>query len=146
MSQQETIEVKPNGKVYLNLPDKSYKPYRCIGFIKARTFNTVRKSSNQKFRNTNSIGLNYKLLSHGEAYFDYIRIEYDFEILETHRDYFMEYGEFRHFKKNNLDQQLFLSLDKFGMDKVNEWAAEKERRKKTKDKILKKAVIQISMF
>lgn len=145
--QQETIEVKPNGKVVLTLPEgKDYKQIRTIGFIRDRTFQTFRKSSNQYFKNLNAIGLNFKLISQGEKYFDWIKIEFDFEIIETSREFFLEFGEFKHFKKNNLDKQLFLNLDLFGLDKVNNWIIEKANRQKTKEKSFKKSVIQLAMF
>jgi len=121
METQEIITIKDNGRVFLLLPGKSYKPVRQIGYIKDRIFNTVRKPENQYFRNLNAIGLNYKLLSQGGAYFDLISIEYGFDRLETSREYFLEFGDFLHFKENNLDKQIFLSLDKFGMDKVKEF-------------------------
>jgi hypothetical protein len=126
MEQQETITIKPadrsgRQRVFLILPGKAYKPIRQIGYIKDRIFNTVRKPENQYFRNLNAVGLNYKLVSQGGAYFDFVKIEFGFQILETSRLFFLEYGSFLHFKNNGLDKQIFLSLDKFGMDKVKEF-------------------------
>ncbi|MCX6163627.1 MAG: hypothetical protein NTU73_02000 [Ignavibacteriae bacterium] len=128
----ETITLKPNGRVLLFLPDTNYKSVRQIGYIKDRTFNTVRKPENHRYNKLNAIGLNYKFLSQGGSYFDLISIEYGFETLETSREYFLEFGDFLHFKNNGLDKQLFLSLDRFGMDKANEWKRQQTERLKNK--------------
>lgn len=128
----ETITIKPNGRVILILSDTGYKPVRQIGYIKDRTFNTIRKPENQKFNKLNALGLNYKLLSQGGSYFDFVSIEYGFETLETSREYFLEFGDFLHFKNNGLDKQLFLSLDKFGMVQANEWKRQQTERLKNK--------------
>jgi hypothetical protein len=146
----ETITIKPNGRVLLILPDTSYKPIRQIGYIKDRTFNTVRKPENHRYNKLNAIGLNYKFLSQGGSYFDLINIEYGFETLETSREYFLELGDFLHFKNNGLDKQLFLSLDRFGMDKVKAWEINKAVTLKNKFESFKNAVstlkIQLDLF
>jgi hypothetical protein len=128
----ETILIKPNGRVLLILSDTSYKPIRQIGYIKDRTFNTVRKPENQKFNKLNAIGLNHKFLSKGGSYFDFIKIEYGFEMLKTTREYFIEFGDFLHFKNNGLDKQLFLNIELFGMDKAIEWKRRETERLKNK--------------
>lgn len=124
----EKITIKPNGRVLLILSDTSYKPVRQIGYIKNRIFNTIRKPESHRYNKLNAIGLNYKLLSQGGSYFDLISIEYGFEKLETSREYFLEFGDFLHFKNNGLDKQLFLPIDEFGMDKVQEWENEKNNK------------------
>lgn len=129
----ETITIKPNGRVYLTLPNKEYKPKRQIGYIRERTFHTFRKPENHFFRKLNAIGLNYKLLSMGGNCFDLIEVEFGFEILKTSRKYFLEHGEFLHFSKNKLDKQIFLKLDLFGMDRVKEWELQKALALKNKN-------------
>lgn len=138
---QEQIKIKPNGRVYLTLPDKSYKPVRQIGFLKDKTFCTYRNPENMYFKKIGGIGINYKLLSMGGSYFDKMRIEYGFEILETTREYYLEFGEFLHFSKNKLDKQLFLKLELFGMDQVEQWeATAKNRLENSKEEIIKTEV------
>jgi hypothetical protein len=99
-------------KVYLNLPEKEYKPVREIGYLKGRTFHTSR-DPNHIFRKLNAIALNYELLTEGEAYFDYIEIQFGEEVLRVSRDEYLRNGIILHFKKNQLDQQCFLNLDHF---------------------------------
>lgn len=109
------------GRVFLFLPDKSYKPKRQLGFIKDRTFITYRKPDNHYFIKFNAVGLNYELINRGGYLFDKIKIEFGFNTLETSRKYFLANSKFLHFKRNGLDKQLFLNLNMFGMDKAEAW-------------------------
>jgi hypothetical protein len=65
--------------------------------------------------------MNYKLLNLGGQYFEFISIQYGFSTLETSREYFLKNGSLLHFEKAGYEKQLFLSLDKFGMNKVREF-------------------------
>ena len=113
--QNETIKIEPNGRVFLNLPDKTYKPNRQIGRIEFdnKKFKTYRDPKNQFFKKLGAIGLNLKLLKQGGSYFDTIEIEYGLDNLSVSREVFLEKGKILHFKNNNLDRQIFLSLDLF---------------------------------
>lgn len=111
----ETIKVETNGRVFLKLPEKEYKPTRQIGRIEFenRKFKTYRDPKNQFFKKLGAIGVNFKLLKQGESYFDTIEIEYGLDTLTVSREVFLEKGKILHFKNNNLDKQIFLSLDLF---------------------------------
>lgn len=115
MDTQEAIKIEQNGRVFLNLPDKTYKPNRQIGRIEFenRTFKSYRDPKNQFFKKLGAIGVNYKLLKQGGSYFDTIEIEYGLDNLTVSREVFLEKGKILHFKNNNLDRQIFLSLDLF---------------------------------
>lgn len=115
MEKQETIKVETNGRVYLHLPEKSYKPNRQIGRIEFenKKFKTYRDPKNQFFKKLCAVGVNLKLLKQGESYFDTVEIEYGLDILTVSREVFLEKGKILHFKNNNLDKQIFLSLDYF---------------------------------
>ena len=138
MQLEEKIIIKPADKtgkqrVLLTLPGKTYKATRQIGFLKDRTFHTIRKPEHL-YKQTNSIGMNYKLLSQGN--FDLIQIDYNFEILQTTRLYFLNNGHFRYYQNNGLDKQIFLSLGFFGMDKVQEQSIKQPAICKPEDKQL----------
>lgn len=133
----DTITIDNNDRVYLNLPDAAYKSKRQIGYLKERTFHTFRNPDKHTYKKTNSLGLNYKLLSQCGEYFDFIQIEYGLNtILETSREYFLKYGEFLHFKNNGLEKQIFLRLELFGMDKVLE---DKKSKPDNKNKEIRKS-------
>jgi len=119
----EKIQIEKNGKVFLILPNKKFKSTRNIGYIRNRTFCTLKKE-NHLFREFNAFGLNYKLLNEGEKYFDLIRIEYDFRILETSRKFYLANGKFKHFQQNNLEKQIFLPLELYGMERAKSWEQE----------------------
>ncbi|MBK9333952.1 MAG: hypothetical protein IPM96_16475 [Ignavibacteria bacterium] len=144
-TQNETIKIEKNGKVFLILPNKKFKPSRCIGYIRNRTFHTLKKD-NHLFRQFNAFGLNYKFLSEGEKFFDYIEIEYNFGKLITTRRYYLANGSFKHYQQNDLEKQIFLPLELYGMERALSW--EKEQSKKQREAITSKNtyVIQHSMF
>jgi len=141
----ETIKIEKNGKVFLNLPDKKFKSKRMIGYIRNRTFCTQRKE-NHLFREFNAFGLNYKLLNEGGNYFDLIRIEYDFGILETSRKYYLAKGKFKHYQQNHLEKQIFLPLELYGMDKVDSWEQDQAKKHCVVKSEKKNYVIQFAMF
>lgn len=130
METHETITVKTaNSKaergVFLHIPDAKFKKHRYIGYIKNKTFFTRRDIHKHTFHRNNSIGVNYKLLSEGGKYFDYIVISYGSDLLQTSREYYLKYGYFLHFKNNGLERQLFLKIENFGLDKVNRFENER---------------------
>jgi hypothetical protein len=136
MNTNETLTVKTQDKngeraVYLSIPDAKYKPNRYIGYIKNRTFFTIRNKTNQKFQSLDAIGINYKLLSQGAELFDFIVIQYGLDILQTSREYILNKGYFLHFQKNGLERQIFLKISGFGLDKVNQFDNEKLTRLNT---------------
>lgn len=99
-------------KVYLNLPEKDYKPIREIGYLKGRTFHTSR-DPNHIFRKLNALALNYELLSEGGSYFDQIEIQFGAAVLRVSRADYLKNGVIMHFKNNHLDLQCFLALEHF---------------------------------
>ena len=144
-TQQETIKIEKNGKVFLILPNKKFKSTRNIGYIRSRTFCTLKKE-NHLYRELNAFGLNYKLLNEGEKYFDNIRIEYDFKVLETSRKYYLAKGKFKHYQQNHLEKQIFLPLELYGMDRVKEWEQEQAKKNCVVKYEKKNIVIQFAMF
>ena len=112
---EETITVKPDGKVFLTLHGKEYKPCRFIGTIHNETFYTYRTDSkNQKYNHSNSLGICHKLIKDAPA--DLVRlicIEYQLRQLWTSRGALLQYGNYKHYKHNGLEVQLHLPLEKF---------------------------------
>lgn len=111
MVKQETIILKPNGKVFLELPGNRYKSRRCIGYISGDTFHTERNSRRHLLRVNQSLGFNYELIKNGN--FDFICVTYDFERLWSSRQVILNNGEFFHFGNGSLELQIFLKLDDF---------------------------------
>ncbi len=128
-TQDPQITIKPNGRVLLTLPEKDFKSVRQIGYIKDRTFCTAKKQKHL-YRQLNGFGLCYKLLSEGGIYFDKIKIEYGFKFLETTREFYLAHGKFKHYQNNDLEKQIFLPLEQYGMDKVEEWKIKNSRKGK----------------
>ncbi len=114
-----------NMKVQLLLPDKSYKSLRFLGEIKNRCFHTSRKPENQKFNKLNGIGFNHELISVGGHLFDLIKIQYGFNELITTRKFVLDNGKILQFKKNDLDKQIILPLELFGLELAMEWERNK---------------------
>lgn len=111
---QPQITIKPNGKVVLYLPGKEYKPYRNIGTIDAHTFYTTRSSEkNQKFNNSDSIGLCYNLIRDYRHIIKSICVNYDAKALWTSPAAILKHGTFRNYVKNDLEMQIFLGLEYF---------------------------------
>ncbi|HEY5125400.1 MAG TPA: hypothetical protein VIK14_16840 [Ignavibacteria bacterium] len=57
----ETITIRPKGQVYLTLHFAESTKTHCIGFIKNRTFNTIRKS--EKISPTIDVGITVEKMS-----------------------------------------------------------------------------------
>lgn len=111
MVKQETIILKPSGKIYLHLPGNRYKSKRFIGYVSGDTFHTERNSRRHLLRVNQSLGFNYELIKNGN--FDFICVTYDFERLWTSRQVILNNGEFFHFGNGSLELQIFLKLDNF---------------------------------
>lgn len=144
-TQNETIQIEKNGKVFLILPNKKFKSKRMIGYIRNRTFCTKRKE-NHLYREYNAFGLNYKLLNEGGKHFDNIQIEYDFKILETSLRYYLANGKFKHYQQNNLEKQIFLPLELYGLDRVEVWEKDQAKKHCVVKSEKTKLVIQFAMF
>ena len=119
--ESEIVTVQNDGKVFLTLSEVKNKPKRYIGTISNRTFHTFRNPQKHLHKKSNSIGMNYKLLSRGSPFFDYIKINYGSQVLETTREYFLECGIFLHFKNPGFEKQKFLPLYMFGMSDAIQW-------------------------
>lgn len=145
MDIQETIKIEKNGKVFLILPNKKYKSNRNIGYIRDRTFCSLKKE-NHLYRLLNAFGLNYKLLNEGEKYFDNIRIEYDFGILETTRKFYLANGKFKHYGQNHLEKQIFLPLEQYGIERAKNWEQDQVKKNCVVKSEKNKFVIQFAMF
>ncbi len=143
----EKITIKSNGRVLLILSDNSYKPVRKIGYIKDRTFYTKRNLKGQVFNKFgDGAGINYKFVSEYWKHFDLITVEVDSILYETSREYFLKNGYIRQY--HNLDKQIYLPFESFGMDKVKAW--EQQEAGNNKFEIISKQVtklkIQMSLF
>lgn len=136
MVKQETIILKPSGKVYLDLPGNRYKSKRFIGCVSGDTFHTERNSRKHLLRINQSLGFNYELIKNGN--FDFICVTYDFERLWTSRQVILNEGEFFHFSKGSLELQIFLKLDDFksGREEAVEELKELESKKLKETKLL----------
>lgn len=128
-TKEPQITVQKNGRVLLILPEKDFKCVRQIGYIRDRTFCTTKKPEHL-YKKLNAFGLCYKLLSEGGVYFDKIKIEYGFKVLETTREFYLAHGEFKHYQNNDLEKQIFLPLEQYGMEKVKAWENGKLERTK----------------
>ncbi len=119
----EQIIIKPNGRVYLYLPYKSYKPIRQIGGILEGVFYTTRSSQkNQKYNCSNTIGFCYKFINDGN--FELVCVEYDFQKMWTSREAILKNSIFTNYEKNGLEKQIHLGLGDF---KLTRQEAEEER-------------------
>ena len=84
------------------------------------TFISVRNEAHL-FRKTNSLGLNYDLLSSEDVHFKNILIIYNGKKLLTTREYFLKKGKIFQFAKKGFELQMFLSLDEFNLKKALEF-------------------------
>lgn len=110
--------------VRLNLPMQT----RFIGKLNVSdegTFQTSRKAKHL-FRKTNSLGINYKLLTSEEIKFKWIIINYQNRKLVTSRSYFIEKGQTFQFNQKGFELQVFLPIDEFGVRKARQYEKEKE--------------------
>jgi len=129
-SQIKLIPVKINKfNVYLNLGF----PTRFIGELDTTgdgTFTCSRKEGLHLFRKTNSLGLNYELLTNKNIPFKWIVVKYtksdgSFSNLVTSRDYFLHYGKCFKFDSKGFELQCFLPIEEFGIHKAREFEARK---------------------
>lgn len=129
MSQINYIKTSSNTtEITLDLPPgKSYKGKgRRIGTIyhDKRTFFTVRDIAKHVFRKNNGLGVNYDVLKDPFNYFDIVAINLSGQILTTTKQYFIHNGLFMNFTKNKLEKQVFLPIEKFGLQLAKQWEKE----------------------
>jgi hypothetical protein len=130
--QEQQITVSPSGKVYLNLPNKKYKPHRNIGDISGDTLHVYRNSVDQRFRQFGgSIGFNYELMRDGTFTNVVVHLPYGEELVTT-RKCILDKGKFLHFKKNDLDRQIYHSLENFGVERAKECEEKQKSARKPK--------------
>jgi len=127
---QHNVTVSDDGTVHLYLPGKEYKSRRVIGKIVGDVFHCERQEKDV-FRALNAIGFNYELIRYFE--FDKVIVHMSgTESLVTTRRHILRVGEVRYFKRNDLEPQIFLPLDDFGLAKAQE-AEELDRRKRDQE-------------
>lgn len=104
---------KSDGSVYLRLPGKKYKPVRYLGRIVGDTFYCARNYDNKVFREASAFGFCYILMRDGRFTRVVVRLPVGQQLVTTRKN-ILQNGEFLYFRKNQLERQLFLPLDKFG--------------------------------
>jgi hypothetical protein len=111
---EERISVTPTGEVKLQLPGKQYKSVRNIGWITNNEFHCERNENCIMRAFGGSVGFNYELMRKGT--FERVVVHLPFKTLVTSRQTVLKFGKFLHFKKNQLEKQIFLPLSDFGKD------------------------------
>lgn len=109
----QQVHITQGGFVRLTLPEgKEYKQSRTIGRINGDTY-IVERSENCIMRAFDgSIGFNYELMRDG--IFSTVIVYFSSgRMLQTQRQTILDYGNFLHFKANNLEMQIFLPLADF---------------------------------
>ena len=113
----QSVTITTNCTVRMTLHDgKKYKQKRNIGKISpdGNTY-IVERSPNCIMKVNNSNGLNYELMRDGQ--FENVVVYFsDGTMLQTKRQVVLDYGQFWHFAKNNLEVQKFLCLTDFARD------------------------------
>lgn len=101
--------------VFLNLPDKKYKPLRKIGEYLPKLKAYFKKVSlKQIYRKFDSVGFNYSFVSEfGPANFTLVYIQLKNNFLYTSRQSILKNGLFEIHSKNDLDLQIHLPLKYF---------------------------------
>lgn len=108
-------------KVQLNLEMQT----RYIGKVDTAgdgTFLTARKPKHL-FKKTNSLGINYSLLTDETISFRWIVIDYEGHKLVTSRLYMLTHGKCFKFGSQGFELQCFLPVDEFGLNKAREFEA-----------------------
>jgi hypothetical protein len=98
---------------------------RLIGFIDSVGEGTFLSLRNEKqiFRKSNSLGVNYSLLTDKSISFKWIVLDYCHRNYVSSRDYFLINGTAMQF--DGFDLQVFLPLSEFGIDKARKFETEK---------------------
>jgi hypothetical protein len=110
---QEQITIKPDGKVFLTLPDNSYKSTRYIGRISDGVYYTS-KTEKHLYNYKNSLGVCYKLIKEApEKLFTLICIDFRLERLWTSRTVLLKNNIFVNYSGNGLERQIHLPLHLF---------------------------------
>lgn len=107
--------------VKLNLEQQS----RFIGEIDTSgegTFLTVR-TLKHLFRKTNSLGINYSLLTDENIKFKWIVFSYNGQKLISTRNYFLKKGKAFQFSKKGFELQIFVPLEELNPQHVREFEA-----------------------
>ncbi len=103
-----------DGRIWLELPGKTYKPRRCIGRIIGDTLHVYRNLTNKKFKAMEGLGFCYRLIKDYDD-FSYgriaIHIEPTGQVLLTTPGYIIEHGRILRFKRNDLEMQVLISLE-----------------------------------
>jgi hypothetical protein len=121
---QQQISITKAGRVFLHLPGKDYKENRCIGVLTGDTLFVQRDPERHFFRKNQSYGFNYEAIR--SINFRRLVVELPLgQRLETTKEFLLAHGTFLHFQRNLLERQIFLSIDRYGMDKALEWQRDK---------------------
>jgi len=84
------------------------------------TFITTRKE-NHLFRKTNSLGINYSLLSAPDIHFKNICISYNGKNLRSTREYFLKKGKVFQFAGKGFELQCFVPIDEINMNTAKQF-------------------------
>ena len=115
------ITVSANGRVFLALPGKDYKPRREIGFLSkdGQTFHCERNPERHLFRQFNAYGFNYELMKDGRFIWIVVHLPFGTQLV-TSRNHLLEKGMFLNFQKNKLERQIFLPVTGFDVEKARQ--------------------------
>ena len=108
------ISISSSGRVFLNLPGKQYKPHRHIGDILGDTLYVNRDPSKHFFRQFKGFGFSYELMRYGRFKWIIVHLP-SFQQLVTSRLHVLKNGKILNFKRNDLERQIYLPLDEFGI-------------------------------
>lgn len=84
------------------------------------TFITTRKESHL-FRKTNSLGINYSLLSSPDIHFKNICINYNGKNLRSTREYFLKKGKVFQFAGKGFELQCFVPVSEINMNTAKQF-------------------------
>ena len=104
--------ILPDGTVKLSLPFGD----RFIGKIFGDTYIKKINPELHKLHKNNSIGFNYELMEKGN--FTYVKVFFGNQILETTRNFILQFGKVQTFYKQSFEKQVFLRLEDFSLERA----------------------------
>lgn len=124
---KEELEIRKGGWVWLHLPEKEYKAWRCIGRLKDRTLHVYRMSQKHVMKSVEGFGFCEMAIRE----LDYDRLVVwitETRFLETTKSFILNNGTTYTAEGRNLELQIFLPISKFGSEKAKKWKIELDKK------------------
>ncbi len=137
------LSITKEGRIFLRLPGKSYKAERCIGRMEGDTLVVERDPERHLFRSSNSYGFNFELIRRGKFKILCVLLPFG-ERMYTTKDFLLAHGKFLNFQRNQLEKQIFLRLEDFGLEKALAW--EREQDTTSQGKMKQEKAAQLGLF